>query len=250
MRRAGTTHPFPRVSLPPSVPGMAHRYFSPKLFSFVKELTANNERDWFKANKERYELDVKEPALDFIEAFAKPLAKISPHFSADPRPVGGSLFRIHRDTRFSKDKTPYKTHIGIHFRHFATREDVHAPGYYLHLEPGGCFAALGLWRPATDDAYAIRQAIAEDSGRWKRATRSKRFTEIYDLDGESLVRPPKGFDPDDPLIDDLKRKDFLAVTKFKQSLTTSDHFMEDYTAMCRAGSPLMKILCGAVGVPF
>ena len=193
------------------------QYFKPALFVFLRELVDNNDRVWFKANQERFERDVREPALDFIGDMAGPLAKISPRFDADTRKVGGSLFRIQRDTRFSKDKTPYKTHVGIHFRHAATKEDVHAPGFYLHLEPKGCFAALGLWHPSTVHANAIRQAIVDDPGGWKGVSRQKRFKDVYgELEGESLKRPPRGFDPDNPLIDDLKRKDFIASTRFTQ----------------------------------
>src|ERR1051325_7956607 len=93
--------------------------FGPELFSFLGDLRANNNREWFAANKQRYEEQLLEPALAFIEAFAPRLEKISPHFRADPSPSGGSLFRIYRDTRFAKDKTPYKTNLGIHFRHEA-----------------------------------------------------------------------------------------------------------------------------------
>ena len=102
------------------------RHFTPKMFSFLRDLADNNDREWFAANKDRYETDVREPALDFIEDFADRLLKISPNFSADPRKQGGSMFRIHRDTRFSKDKTPYKIHTGMQFRHVATKDDVHA----------------------------------------------------------------------------------------------------------------------------
>ncbi|MEE2657664.1 MAG: TIGR02453 family protein [Candidatus Latescibacterota bacterium] len=98
-------------------------------------------REWFNDNKARYESHVREPLLTFIEDFAGPLKKISAHFRADPRKVGGSLFRNHRDVRFSRDKSPYTTHAGIHFRHERSK-DVYAPGLYLHLEPGGeCFMA-------------------------------------------------------------------------------------------------------------
>jgi uncharacterized protein (TIGR02453 family) len=229
---------------------MGQRYFDQKLFAFLRDLAANNDRDWFKANQERYELHVREPALDFITDYAEALRSISEHFVADARRVGGSLFRIQRDTRFSKDKTPYKTHVGIHFRHFATRGDVHAPGFYLHLEPGGSFAGLGLWRPKTADAYAIRQKIADEPGRWKRAARGTRFAEIYRLEGESLKRPPRGFDPEHPLIDDLKRKDFLGTTRLSQKTIISASFMDTYLRLCQAGSPFMKFLCEAVEVPF
>lgn len=226
------------------------QYFTPKVFSFIRELSDNNDREWFKARQERYELEVREPALDFIEDFGKQLKKVSKHFNADPRPVGGSLFRIQRDTRFSKDKTPYKTHVGIHFRHFATKEDVHAPGFYLHLEPGGSFAGVGLWRPATKDALAIRTKIVDEAGRWKRVAHSARFNDMYQLEGESLVRPPKGFDPDHPQIEDLKRKDFLATTSYKQSEVTADGFMDDYLNTVKLAGPFMKFLCEAVGVPY
>ena len=92
-------------------------WFGPELFSFLEDLQANNDREWFAANRDRYEEHLLEPALAFIDAFAPRLEKISPHFRADARPSGGSLFRIYRDTRFSKDKRPYKTNVGIHFRH-------------------------------------------------------------------------------------------------------------------------------------
>jgi uncharacterized protein (TIGR02453 family) len=229
---------------------MGNQYFTPKLFAFLRDLADNNDRDWFKAHKSEYVANVQEPALDFINDFAKPLKSISTHFVADSRTVGGSMFRIHRDTRFSKDKTPYKSHTGIQFRHFLTRENVHAPGYYLHLEPRNVFVGLGLWRPETRVAYEIRNSIVDDRGRWKRATRSKAFSTVYSLEGDSLKRPPSGFDADDPLIEDLKRKDFIASTRLTQSYVTSTTFMEDYTALCKKGSPFMRFLCEAVSVPF
>lgn len=226
-------------------------FFTPRLFGFLKELRDHNDREWFKTNQDRFEEDVRGPALDFISEFSEPLLGVSEHFTADARKVGGSLFRIQRDTRFAKDKTPYKTHVGIHFRHVATKDDVHAPGFYLHLEPGGSFAALGLWQPATSDATAIRRAIVDDPGGWKRAAHGKPFAELYgSLEGESLKRPPRGFDPDHPLIDDLRRKDFIASTRLRQSDVTSPAFLDLYTRTVRAGAPFMGFLCRAVGLRF
>ena len=229
---------------------MGTRYFTPKLFAFLRELADNNDREWFKAHKAEYVEHVQEPALDFINDFAKPLKTVSKHFVADSRTVGGSLFRIYRDTRFSKDKTPYKTHTGIHFRHFLTRDNVHAPGYYLHLEPGNVFAAAGLWRPETKNAYAIRQHIADERGRWKRAAHGKAFAERYTLGGDSLKRPPSGFDAEDPLIVDLKRKDFIASSRLTQGFATSTTLIDDYTVLSKKASPFMRFLCEAVEVPF
>lgn len=225
------------------------RHFTPALYRFLRDLAANNDRDWFKEHKSRYLETVQEPALEFIMDAAPKLARISPHFTADARVVGGSLFRIQRDTRFSKDKTPYKENTGVQFRHEAGK-DAHAPGFYLHLQPGGSYAGLGLWRPETKVAYQIREYIAANPDRWKKVTRSKRFTDTWSLGGESLVRPPRGFEPDHPLIDDLKRKDFIASTRLSQKEVTSEGFLDEYMAMNKSAAPFMEFLCNAVGVPF
>ena len=230
---------------------MSPRYFTPDLFGFLRDLADNNDRDWFKANQERYETVVRQPALDFIEDLAEPLLAVSPHLVADPRKVGGSLFRIQRDTRFAHDKTPYKTHVGIHFRHVATREDVHAPGFYLHLEPRACQAWVGLWHPSAENAQAVRGAIAADPGAWKRAAHGARFTGVYgELTGESLRRPPRGFDLDHPLMEDLQRIDFGAGVRLRQSEVTSEGFIDTYLETMRAGVPLIRFLCQALGLAF
>ena len=228
---------------------MGTRYFTPKLFAFLRDLADNNDREWFKAHQADYERYIREPALDFINDFAAPLAKISPHFVADSRTVGGSLFRIQRDTRFSKDKTPYKLNTGVQFRH-ERGKDAHAPGFYLNIQPGECYMGLGLWRPESKVAYTIRHAIADDATDWKKATRGKRFTDIFSLGGDVLVRPPKGFDPDDPLIEDLKRKDFIASARMRQSDITSPDFLATFSDHCRRGTGFMQFLCGAVGLEF
>lgn len=228
---------------------MGKRYFTPKLFHFLEDLADHNDREWFKANQDEYEKYVREPALEFINDFAAPLAKISKNFSADSRKVGGSLFRIQRDTRFAKDKTPYKHNTGMQFRHVMAK-DVHSPGYYVNLQPRECYVGLGLWRPETKVAYTIRDAIAADPSGWKKATRNKRFTDALTIGGDSLTRPPKDFDPDHPLIEDLKRKDFTAGTKITQKMVTSDHFMEDLATTFKTATPFMKFICGAVGVSF
>ena len=228
---------------------MSKRYFTPKLFAFLKDLAENNDREWFKAHQDEYEEFVREPALEFINDFAVPLKKISQHFVADSRTVGGSLFRIQRDTRFSKDKTPYKSNTGLQFRHIAGK-GAHAPGFYLHIEPGECFMGVGLWRPETKVAYEIRHAIADDPAGWKKASRGKRFTDVFSIGGDSLKKAPRGFDEDHPLIEDLKRKDFIASTRVTQKSITSDHFMDDFAGNCRRAAPFMKFLCEAVGVPF
>jgi uncharacterized protein (TIGR02453 family) len=146
-----------------------HSYFGPELFQFLSELKANNDRQWFAENRSRYERQVKEPLLQFIADFAPRLQAISPCFEADSRPVGGSMFRLHRDTRFSKDKSPYKTHAAAHFRHEAGK-DAHATGFYLHLEPDSCLAGGGIWHPDSPALDKIRSAIVEHPDRWQAVT--------------------------------------------------------------------------------
>ncbi len=228
---------------------MAKKYFTPATFKFLRDLAGNNDRAWFNENKSRYIDTVQEPALEFIDDFRPRLKKMSPHFRADAKTVGGSLFRIHRDTRFAKDKTPYKENTGVQFRHEMAK-DAHAPGFYLHIQPGECFVGVGLWRPETKVAYEIRQSIVDDRAAWKRASRGKRFSATYSLGGESLMRPPRGFDPEDPLIEDLKRKDFIASARLTQRSVTSESFLDDFDRMCRDARPFMAFLCRSVGVPF
>ena len=227
----------------------ATQSFPPELFDFLRDLRRNNRREWFQANKERYEDSVRHPALQFISDFGPHLGKISPNYSADPRPVGGSMFRIYRDVRFSKDKSPYKTSVGIQFRHKQSK-DVHSPGFYLHLEPNGCFVGVGIWHPDGASLAKIRSFLVDDSDRWTRTLAGKRFQQEFQLGGESLKRAPKGYDPDHPLIEDLKRKDFIAYTPLDDSVVTSPGFLQEYARLCRAGTPFVRLLADAVGVAF
>jgi uncharacterized protein (TIGR02453 family) len=223
--------------------------FGPELFSFLADLRANNDRDWFAANKQRYEEHLLEPAIEFIEAFAPRLERISPHFRADSRPSGGSLFRIYRDTRFSKDKTPYKTNVGIHFRHEQAK-DAHAPGYYLHIGPGEAFAGGGMWHPATEAATGIREMIVAEPERWRRATRTGAFAKRLQLGGDSLKRVPTWADPEHRFADDLKRKDFFGSTRLSEKDVVAPGFVDEYARICRAAAPLMQFLCDALDVPY
>ncbi len=216
---------------------------------FLTELAANNEREWFKENKHRYEEHVLEPALSFINAMGPRLEKISPHFVAIGKRTGGSLMRVYRDTRFSKNKTPYKTNVGIQFRH-ELGKDAHAPGFYLHIQPKNCFLGTGIWRPDSDSLAAIRASIAEDSARWKRARDAKRFMEHFHLGGDRLKRPPRGYSADHPYIEDLKRKDFIAVCEFPITRIRSAEFIDEVAARYATARPLMKFLCTALEVRF
>ncbi len=217
-----------------------------ELFQFFRELAKNNDREWFLKNKGRYERHVKEPLLQFISDFSPHLARISPHLVADPRPVGGSLFRIHRDVRFSKDKSPYKTHAGVRFPHEETK-NVHAPGYYLHLEPGSVFAGAGIWHPEPATLKKVRDAIVADPSGWKRSV-SQALRGKCELGGDSLKKVPRGYDPAHPLASDLKRKDFIVFIPFEEKEACAPDFLRRFASACAAMKPVLGFLSRAVGV--
>ena len=222
--------------------------FSNKTFKFLRDLEKNNNRSWFEANKHHYEEFVREPALEYIESLAPHLNKISPHFVASPKKVGGSLMRVYRDVRFSKDKTPYKTNIGIQFRHSAGK-DVHAPGFYLHIESREVFVAGGIWRPDSATLNNVRLHIDENQTDWKKLCK-KLIAKNYEFQGDSLKKAPRGYDPEHPFIDDLKRKDFIAVQNLKPAMVTEKDFVKKSAALFTAVRPLMQFICESTDLDF
>lgn len=223
--------------------------FHPRTVQFLDELASNNNREWFNKNKSRYEADVLEPALAFVSAMQAPLAKISPHFKAIPKRTGGSLMRIYRDTRFARDKTPYKTNVGIQFRH-EKGKDVHAPGFYLHVSPEECFVGCGIWHPDSKTLGKIRKTINKDQAGWKRAAMGKAFLSRFEMRGASLKRSPKGFKEEHPLIVELKRKDFIACADLDYDEIFDPGIVKNVAAKMRRAKPMMHFLCHAIGVKF
>ncbi len=230
---------------------MPGRYatFTAESIRFLNELRDNNNRDWFNENKQRYEEHVLDVALRFIQSMHDPLAEFAPHFTAIPKRMGGSLMRVYRDTRFSKNKTPYKTNIGIQFRHEQAR-DVHAPGYYVHIDPDRVFLGAGMWRPAPDALRGIRERIAAKPAEWSRALTDAGFRKHFRLGGEKLTRPPRGFDKEHPQIEDIKRKDFIAVQDMELADATHERFQQKVEQAFKAADPYMRFLCKSVNVPF
>lgn len=222
--------------------------FGPGLFDFLAELELNNRRDWFEANRQRYESELREPAFDLIRAVRPRLAKISPAITARDAKVGGSLMRIHRDVRFSADKAPYKTNVGIQFRHRAGK-DVHAPGYYVHLSLDHCFFGAGSWMPDRDALAAYREAIAEHDKAWNKLARRYQKTP-WRIDGDKLKRPPRGWSADHPMIEEIKRKHFIAVRDFTQAEALSAEFPATIAKWCKETAPLMQFLCHAAALDF
>ncbi|MEZ4382853.1 MAG: TIGR02453 family protein [Nannocystaceae bacterium] len=233
----------------PAVHRAAGPGFGPELLEFLGELSMNNDREWFAANRGRYERALREPALAFIRAMAAPLAAISPNFVASDKKVGGSLMRIHRDVRFSADKSPYKTNLGIQFRHSAGK-DVHAPGFYFHVGGDGIFLAAGMWHPAADALAAIRAKIVDAPEAWLAARDDRGFRRAWSLGGESLSRPPRGFAKDHPQIEDIKRKDHIAACDLDVAEMFGPGAAARIAERFAQTSPYVRFLCGAVGEPF
>ncbi len=226
-------------------PGPRGRYFTKGLFDFLRDLKKHNDREWFLAHKDRYEKEVKGPMLRFIADFGPRLRGVSPFFVADPRPVGGSMFRIYRDIRFSSDKSPYKTHAAAHFPHRRRGHDVHAPGFYFHLEPGEIIGGGGIWHPDAITLEKVRNRIVHMPEEWE----AIRATGIA-VEGDSLKRPPTGYDPEHPFIADLKLKDYYSMIPLSEDEVCGDGLLERFTEVCRAVSPLMKFLTAALGYPW
>lgn len=214
------------------------RYFTPESFAFLRELRENNNRDWFAANKQRYERDIRDPALRFISDFGPPLSKIAPRLVADPR---RSMFRIYRDTRFSRDKSPYKTHVGIHFFHEKAKAAASVPGFYLHVSPGESFAAAGIWHPDPPSLAKVREAIAGGPPDWKRIKRSK-----LPIEGGSLKRPPRGYAADHPFVEDLKRTDFVTSIRLEDEQLSDPKFISEFGRACRKMTPLVQFVARAL----
>jgi len=223
---------------------MRPAYFNPKLFQFLEQLRRNNRRTWFLKHKPEFEELGRQPSLRFITDLQLRLRTVSTWLVADPKPHGGSLFRVYRDVRFSKDKKPYKTHVGMNFWHASATEAVHGPGLYLHLEPKGCFLAGGIWQPDPRSLARIRDAIAWRPDEWRAAKRGLK------LGGDTLTRPPRGYSADHALIEDLKRKDLVASIDFSQAQVCSGKFLDDFLRAAKKMTPLLKFLSEAVQLRF
>lgn len=226
-------------------PNEKPRCFEPELFDFLDELKENNRREWFQANRRRYESKVKEPMLRFIAEFGERLDAISAYFVADPRPVGGSMFRIHRDVRFSRDKSPFKTNVAAHFSHRAAGKGVHAPGFYLHLERGACVGGGGLYHPDAPTLQKVRERIVSRPEEWRAV-----LDRGIEIGGDTLRRPPRGYDASHPFIEDLKRRDFYTLVSFSERDVCAPDFLDRYVEACRGAAPLVAFLTRALGLPW
>ena len=223
--------------------------FPKDFFKFFTELKANNNRDWFAANKPRYIESVVTPMSEFIVAMAPKLKQISPYYIANPKAHGGSMFRIYRDTRFSKDKTPYKTHAACQFRHEGGR-DAHAPGFYVHIETDGIHFGGGVWLPPSKQLGLIREFIADNPSAWDKLVKSAAIKKAGGIRGDTLKRPPRGFDADARHIEYLKHKSFYVMIEADAELALSPSLVIETTKAFRTAARLNNFGTEALELPF
>jgi len=223
--------------------------FEPTLFQFLRDLSKNNNREWFQENKPRYQSQVVAPVCDFVEAMQPRMEKITNAINVDPRPHGGSMFRIYRDARFSKDKRPYKENVGCHFRHRAGK-DAHAPGYYIHLEPGNVFFGGGVWMPPADALAKIRDYIDHQQKRWLSLRNSNKIKAYGGIQGDGLQKPPRGYSAEHPCVVDLKRKSLFVMYRVDEAEVFDPSFLSTVTKVYKDIAPMMEFLTVAVGLPF
>jgi len=225
-------------------------YFSERSFKFLRGLARNNAREWFHAHKDEYEQYVRGPFLSLIADAQPALREVSEHYRADPKSVGGSLFRIHRDTRFSHDKKPYKEWQGARFFHARSKE-VEAPSFYLHLQPGNCFIGAGLWHPEPESLRRLRHFIVDNPGSWAAAAHAKNFRKRFDMDdSEMLTRPPRGYPADFAYIDDLRRKNLVALRAIDDATMTGPRLLATIGKDLQQLGPFMDYLCAGLDLEF
>ncbi len=218
-------------------------YFTPRFFKFLRALKRHNTREWFADHRSTYVADVEAPMLQFIADFAPRLRRISRAYVADPKRSGGSMFRIYRDTRFSADKSPFKTWMAARFPHEARRTTDSVPGFYIHLDPEECFGGGGVYHIEMPPLTRIREAIVARPRQWARVREAG-----IDIQGEALKRAPAGFDPAHRFIDDLKRKDLYTMTEFTPEQAMAADFLDRYAESCERAAPLIEFLTRALGL--
>jgi len=225
-------------------------YFDERSFRFLRGLRRHNERAWFQANKAVYDDHVRAPFQRLLADLQPALAAVSEHYRSEPKGVGGSLFRIQRDTRFANDKTPYKSWQGARLFHARSRQ-VPAPSFYLHLEPGECFVGAGLWHPETPTQRKVRQFIVDNPGSWKAAAYAPAFRRRYDLESsDMLVRAPRGFPAEFEFLDDLRRRNFVATRAIDDATMTGPRLRQTLERDLQALAPFVDYLCAALDLEF
>jgi uncharacterized protein (TIGR02453 family) len=213
--------------------------FTSESIRFLKALKRNNRRDWFNAHRDDYEAHVREPMTAIVVRLADDFREFGPEFVASPKT---SMYRIHRDIRFSANKAPYKTHVAANFptRGLPKHESA---GLYFHVSPDEVWVGGGMYRPSTPNLHAVREHIATNTRRLRTLVESPAFRrEIGVLEGERLQRVPRGFPGNHEAVEYLKYRQFLAGREFAPAFATTPRFYDGLLGVFRRIAPLMRFL--------
>lgn len=220
---------------------MARRFagFPPDALKFFRDLKKNNNREWFQERKPLYEEKVRAPMMQLIEYLGDTFGTEAPHYNFDPKK---SIYRIYRDTRFSKDKTPYKTHVAASFG-LSHAERHMTGGLYFHFDDKTLLVGGGVYMPSSQQLLAIRKHIAEHGAEFTKILKSRAIKGRFgEMSGETLKRAPKGFPPDHPHIDLLLYKQFLLSHSPDIGLVTTGKLQGEITKSFRAMLPFLEFL--------
>jgi uncharacterized protein (TIGR02453 family) len=219
--------------------------FPKRGLDFLRKLKRNNNRDWFTTHKSECEEYVKFPMQCYVASLKPLFQDFAPEFELNPK---RSLFRIYRDTRFSKDKTPYKTHSAAHFELKKKPKIFEGAGYYVHVAPGEVFIGGGIYMPDNDQLKKIRKAIAERSDDFSAVLNDKKFKKMFgSLQGEKLSRMPKGYAENHPMVEWLKFKQFFVGFEWKEELCYKKEFLKKSAEAFKVCTPLIRFLNEAMG---
>jgi uncharacterized protein (TIGR02453 family) len=212
--------------------------FTPKTLSFLRSLKRNNKRDWFHERRDQYDTHCRQPMLDIVERLADDFQTFAPDMVADSKVC---LLRPFRDTRFSEDKTPLKTHVGATFpnRHLGR---MNGAGFYFEVAPGWVWIGGGLWRPDTSQLQLVREHIIEHLDQFKEIVNAPRLKKLGGLKGDRLTRVPRGFAKDHPAADYLRYRQFMAYREDPPAFALRADFYEQLTTTLETVAPLVQFL--------
>jgi len=218
---------------------MAFRGFPPEGIAFLRDLKKNNDREWFHPRKEIFEEQVRLPMIELVRAIHGEMLKFAPQYVGD---AAKCVFRIYRDTRFSKDKTPYKTHIAASFRHVkALRHE--GAGFYFSVSPEHVELGGGYYAPEPHELLAVRQSVAAEHKKFRATFESPKVRKLMgELYGESVARAPKGFAPDHPAIELIRRKQFCLFASLDAAMATSPKLQKEIVKRFEAITPFVDFL--------
>lgn len=214
------------------------RGFSPEAFRFLRSLKRNNNREWFQPRKDEYEQLLRLPMMALICEIGEEARKFAPEIRFDPK---NAVLRIYRDTRFSKDKTPYKTNVAASMPFGTYGKDMASPGLYLHLEPGEIYLGGGLWMPNSAQLRKLRESINNDPDTFLEIIEDRNFKKHFgELAGERLKTVPRGVLPNNPMIDYLRLKQFFVSKTLEENAAFKKDFPKKIAKEFALMMPLLR----------